>query len=136
MVQRQVYPTVGYADDDNFLPQWAIAVIVIGLASLLFVIIFGVTVVCKLISPKTNKTENFIKMVNRHKNNRKRNPTPLTEDIINEMNKHNLSGLDNFGADDLYGMDDVWNEKGYEKPSKKVSLIPLESTQTLMNIPF
>jgi len=36
---------VGYADEDLFLPQWAIAGIVIGLASLLFVIIFGVTVV-------------------------------------------------------------------------------------------
>jgi hypothetical protein len=40
-------PTVGYADEDVFLPQWAIAGIVIGLASLLFVIIFGVTVVSK-----------------------------------------------------------------------------------------
>lgn len=36
---------MGYADEDVFLPQWAIAGIVIGLASLLFVIIFGVTVV-------------------------------------------------------------------------------------------
>lgn len=43
---KQVVPTVGYADENEFLPQWAIAVIVIGLASLLFVIIFGVTVVC------------------------------------------------------------------------------------------
>ena len=42
---RQEMPTVGYADEDVFLPQWAIAGIVIGLASLLFVIIFGVTVV-------------------------------------------------------------------------------------------
>lgn len=62
-------------------------------------------------------------MVNRHKNNRKRNPTPLTEDIINEMNKHNLAGLDNYGADDLYGMDDVWDDKGYQKPPKKVSQV-------------
>ena len=36
---------MGYADEDVFLPQWAIAGIVIGLASLLFVIIFGVSVV-------------------------------------------------------------------------------------------
>lgn len=42
---KQVIPTVGYAEEDELLPQWAIAVIVIGLASLLFVIIFGVTVV-------------------------------------------------------------------------------------------
>jgi hypothetical protein len=45
VLARQVVPTVGYADEDVFLPQWAIAGIVIGLASLLFVIIFGVTVV-------------------------------------------------------------------------------------------
>ena len=44
-VSPHVVPTVAYAEDDVFLPQWAIAVIVIGLASLLFVIIFGVTVV-------------------------------------------------------------------------------------------
>lgn len=45
VVPSQIIPTVGYADEDVFLPQWAIAGIVIGLASLLFVIIFGVTVV-------------------------------------------------------------------------------------------
>jgi len=45
VLAKQVVPTVGYADEDVFLPQWAIAGIVIGLASLLFVIIFGVTVV-------------------------------------------------------------------------------------------
>lgn len=31
--------------DDAWLPQWAVAVMVIGLASLLFVLIFGITVV-------------------------------------------------------------------------------------------
>ena len=45
VLAKQMVPTVGYADEDVFLPQWAIAGIVIGLASLLFVIIFGVTVV-------------------------------------------------------------------------------------------
>jgi len=50
VLAKQVVPTVGYADDDVFLPQWAIAGIVIGLASLLFVIIFGVTVVSMLVS--------------------------------------------------------------------------------------
>lgn len=32
-------------DEESLLPQWGIAVIVIALASLLFVVIFGVTVV-------------------------------------------------------------------------------------------
>jgi len=38
-----VTATVG--TDDAWLPQWAVAVMVIGLASLLFVLIFGITVV-------------------------------------------------------------------------------------------
>lgn len=39
-------PTVTTPDEESFLPQWGIAVIVIAMASLLFVVIFGVTVVC------------------------------------------------------------------------------------------
>lgn len=49
VLPKQAYPTVGFAEDNILLPQWAIAVIVIGLASLLFVIIFGVTVVSLVI---------------------------------------------------------------------------------------
>lgn len=40
---RGVNATTG--TDDAWLPQWAVAVMVIGLASLLFVLIFGITVV-------------------------------------------------------------------------------------------
>lgn len=40
---RGVTATAG--SDDAWLPQWAVAVMVIGLASLLFVLIFGITVV-------------------------------------------------------------------------------------------
>lgn len=35
------------ARDDVWLPKWAVAVIVVGIASLLFVLIFGITVVFK-----------------------------------------------------------------------------------------
>ncbi|XP_060524656.1 uncharacterized protein LOC132701041 [Cylas formicarius] len=105
VLPKHVYPTVGYAEDNVLLPQWAIAVIVIGLASLLFVIIFGVTV-----------------LVNRQKNAKKKSPTPLTEDMLNELNKNHMGGFDNFGADDFYNMEDVWNENAYEhKPHKKRS---------------
>lgn len=32
-----------------------------------------------------------------------------------------MSGIDNYGADDLYNMEDVWNDKGYDtKLPKKV----------------
>lgn len=58
VLPKQTYPTVGYAENDVLLPQWAIAVIVIGLASLLFVIIFGVTVVSMEKMIKLSETEN------------------------------------------------------------------------------
>jgi len=37
--------------------------------------------------------------------------------MLNEFNKGHLSGggVDNYGADDLYNMDDVWNDKQFEK---------------------
>jgi hypothetical protein len=59
-----------------------------------------------------------VQLVNRNKNNKKKSPTPLTEDMLNELNKNHMGGLDNYGADDLYNMEDVWNDK----PPKKVSL--------------
>jgi len=62
-----------------------------------------------------------VQLVNRNKNNKKKSPTPLTEDMLNELNKNHMGGLDggldNCGADDLYSMDDVWNDK----PPKKVT---------------
>lgn len=94
-------PTIGYSDENVLLPQWAIAVIVIGLASLLFVIIFGATV-----------------LVNRHKNSKK-SPVPLTEDMLNDLNKSHMGGFENFGADDFYNMDDVWENKPYENKFHK-----------------
>jgi hypothetical protein len=50
-------------------------------------------------------------LVNRKKNKKKKSPTPLTEDMLNELNKNHMGGLDNYAADDLYNMDDVWNDK-------------------------
>jgi len=101
VIPKHSMPTVGYAED-VLLPQWAIAVIVIGLASLLFVIIFGVTV-----------------LFNRHKNSKK-TPEPLTDDMLNELNKNHMGGLDNYAVDDFYNMEDVWSDKHYDqKPHKK-----------------
>lgn len=60
-------------------------------------------------------------MVNRQKNSKKKQPTVLTEDMLNELNKNHMGGIDNYGADDLYNMEDVWNEKAYDtKIPKKV----------------
>lgn len=61
--------------------------------------------------------------MNRQKNAKKRQPTVLTEDMLNELNKNHMSGIDNYGADDLYNMEDVWDEKAYDaKLPKKVRL--------------
>uniref|UniRef100_A0A8D8VGA9 SEA domain-containing protein n=1 Tax=Cacopsylla melanoneura TaxID=428564 RepID=A0A8D8VGA9_9HEMI len=97
VLQKPQVPVVGMAEQDTLLPQWAIAVIVIGLASLLFVLIFGITV-----------------LVSRHKNAKKQ-PSPLTEDMLHELNKNHMGGHENYGADDLYNMEDVWNDKPIKK---------------------
>jgi len=54
--------------------------------------------------------------------------------MLNEFNKGHLSGggVDNYGADDLYNMDDVWNDKQFEKtfdrkPTKVWLMIPIEA---------
>lgn len=47
VIPKQILPPVDPEEEDLLLPQWAIAGIVIGLASLLFVILFGVTVVSR-----------------------------------------------------------------------------------------
>lgn len=47
VLPKRAAPTPVEHDEESFLPQWGIAVIVIAMASLLFVVIFGVTVVSK-----------------------------------------------------------------------------------------
>lgn len=47
VLPKRAAPTAVEPDEESFLPQWGIAVIVIALASLLFVVIFGVTVVSR-----------------------------------------------------------------------------------------
>lgn len=72
-------------------------------------------------------------MVNKQKNAKKKQPSPLTEDMLNELNKNHMGGIDNYGAEDLYNMEDVWNERGYDtKPAKKVSHIFKASDMCLL----
>lgn len=30
--------------------------------------------------------------------------------MLNELNKDHMGGVDNYGADDLYNLDDTWND--------------------------
>jgi len=113
-------------EEDGGLPDWAIAVVVIGLGSFAFVLVFGITV-----------------MTNRRgrRSTKKKHDLPLTEEMLNELNKNSLSGYghhgmghsapgmterhhpstmngggyDNYGQDpdDFYDMEDVWNNDRY-----------------------
>ena len=48
----------------------------------------------------------------------KKHPTALTEEMLNELNKSHMGGFENYGADDLYNMEDVWNEKPFKHKVK------------------
>lgn len=61
--------------------------------------------------------------MNRKKAAKKKMPTPLTADMLNELNKDHMGGLENYGAEDLYNMEDTWDERRQDlKPKVKVSL--------------
>lgn len=45
VIQKVATPPTDTSDEDNLLPQWAVAMITIGLLSLVCVILFGVAVV-------------------------------------------------------------------------------------------
>ncbi|XP_070134437.1 uncharacterized protein [Drosophila bipectinata] len=92
VIAKNVHTNVELAEEDLLIPQWAIVVIVIGVGSLVFVIIFGVTV-----------------LLNRQKRAKKA-PIPLTNDMLNELKVNHMGGVDNYGVDDFYNIDDPWND--------------------------
>lgn len=77
VLPKREEPTPVEPEEESFLPQWGIAVIVIALASLLFVVIFGVTV-----------------LVNRQKSAKAKQPIPLSEDMLRELDKSHMGGFD------------------------------------------
>merc|ERR1719361_3027941 len=121
------------ADEDvGGMPDWAIAVVVIGLGSFAFVIVFGITVM-------SNK---------RRRSSKKKHEVPLTEDMLNELNKaslghqgymmhgnnHHGMGYDNYGQDpdDFFDSDDVWNNDKYyqgQQRYKRQSNVPQQQSQ-------
>ena len=83
----------------------------------------------------------------RRRSAKKKHEVPLTEDMLNELNKaslghqgymmhqsgggHGMAGYDNYGQDpdEFYDMDDVWNnDKYYGQSRSKVSVTPLLPT--------
>lgn len=64
----------------------------------------------------------FDQLVSRKKAAKKKSPTPLTADMLNELNKDHMGGLENYGAEDMYNLDDTWDERRQDvKPKVKVS---------------
>lgn len=77
-----------------------------------------------LFSPNLNYNSLFAQLVNKKKASKKKPPTPLTADMLNELNKNHMGGLENYAAEDLYNLDDTWDERRQEaKPKVKVSFI-------------
>lgn len=56
--KQRVLPTVENIEQNSIIPQWAMAVIVIGVGSLLFVVIFGVAVVSRQVLRNCAATRN------------------------------------------------------------------------------
>lgn len=72
----------------------------------------------------------------RRRSSKKKHELPLTEDMLNELNKNSLSGgysgsvpqlggstaYDNYGhdPDEFYDMEDVWNNDRYYGTKQKV----------------
>ncbi|XP_036333033.1 mucin-17 isoform X1 [Rhagoletis pomonella] len=92
VIPKSLSPMVEFAEEDLLIPQWAIVVIVIGVGSLIFVVIFGVTV-----------------LLNRQKRSKK-TPIALTSDMLNELKVNHMGGAENYGVDDFYNIDDAWND--------------------------
>lgn len=40
-----------------------------------------------------------------------RTTVPLTADMLNELDKSHMAGVDNYGADEVYDPDDAWNNE-------------------------
>lgn len=62
--------------------------------------------------------------MNRKKAAKKKSPTPLTADMLNELNKNHMGGLENYGAEDLYNLEDTWDDRRQDlKPKVKASTL-------------
>lgn len=91
--------------------------ITLGVLSLVCVIMFGVAVVrFKFIVMKKKLKINF-QLISRKKAAKKKAPTPLTADMLNELNKNHMGGLENYGAEeDIYNVEDTWDDRREAKP--------------------
>lgn len=52
-----------------------------------------------------------IQLVSRQKAAKKKGPVPLTAAMLNELNKNHMGGIDNYGNEELYNVDDGWGDE-------------------------
>lgn len=72
----------------------------------------------------------YSQLVTRKKAAQKKSPTPLTADMLNELNKNHMGGMENYGADEMYNVDDNWGDD-YNDYKPKVSLCVEQSRRKL-----
>ncbi|XP_046750008.1 serine-rich adhesin for platelets [Diprion similis] len=119
VVQKRAFPPQ-MAEDNTIIPQWAIAIIVIGVGGLLFTIVFGVFVMINRrnvakIKPTMPMFDEEIEKNIIHKNQttpRRRSldyPKDYSKDYPKEYHK-----------DDLYDIDADWNDKSFDSTSNKM----------------
>lgn len=109
--QEEVHVSTTNEDDSQGFPHWAIAIVGIGTASLLFLAVLLV-----------------IKAYNKRSVRRKYG-TPLTDEILQDRRKSivDVPSYDNPVPEGLYDMGEIWNEKKAKQPSQKYG--SLNSTQ-------
>lgn len=48
--------------------------------------------------------------MNRQRRSVKKQPVPLTVDMLNELNKNHMGGVENYGQEELYNQEDTWSD--------------------------
>lgn len=90
-------------------------------------ILFGVTVVTYRVYIRRARFDGLhpvpFQLINRQKAAKKKGPTPLTADMLNELNKNHMGGIDNYGQEDLYNLDDAWDDHANDVKPKVCFLI-------------
>lgn len=62
--------------------------------------------------------------MNRQKKSKKKAPVPLTAEMLNELNKNHMGGIENYEQDEFYNNDDTWNDNKFAiKPKVKFQII-------------
>lgn len=59
-------------------------------------------------------------LVNRQKKSKKKQAAPLTAEMLNELNKNHMGGLEEYRKEELYNPEDTWSENKHAIKSKVI----------------